>query len=238
MSGTANTDSYYSDDGAYSPGSAGHNGDVCSNGPIVLGPLSQIDGDAHPGVGQSVMGSGSVTGTRDSLIEPLRIASIDMTDVSVSNDNVQIPLSDQGNNPLQTNDVLYLPPGDSVTIPEGVYYFTRLTLGGGAMLNFTGRTVVYVNGDLFASGGAIVNMTEIPANLQLYCNGTTCGLSGSSDFHGVVYAPNARVSRSGTADFFGMMLGNELILSGSGGLHADDSLGPLYGVNTRSILVE
>jgi hypothetical protein len=40
----------------------------------------------------------------------------------------------------------------------------------------------------------------------------------------VVYGPKTDVIRSGTADYYGSMVGKSLTLSGSGGIHADESL--------------
>ena len=238
MSGTSYVDSYYSDSGAYSAGTALNNGDVCSNGPIGGSDGTEIRGDASPGVGNSVLGNVAVTGSTDSLIEPLNIAPIDMSAAALSNDNTSIPLTTFGRDPLLSSGDLQMVPGDSVTLPAGTYYLNNMILGSGATISFSGQTVIYVQGNIYANGGAILNQTGIPRNLQIYSNGTVVSLSGNAEMHGVVYAPNARISRSSTTDFYGMLLGYELALSGFGGLHADDSLGVLYGVRTRSVLVE
>jgi hypothetical protein len=68
--------------------------------------------------------------------------------------------------------------------------------------------------------------------------GTDCAVSGDSEFHGVVYAPTARITRSSTSGYYGMLVGREIVLSGSGGVHADESLGTLQGTANRAVLVE
>ena len=65
MSGSSPTDSYNSSSGAYSAGSAGTAGNICSNQNIQMSGSSTIHGNATPGSGYSVSMSGSaaVTGT-------------------------------------------------------------------------------------------------------------------------------------------------------------------------------
>lgn len=64
----------------------------------------------------------------------------------------------------------------------------------------------------------------LPKNLQLFPMGSKCVLSGDSEFCGVVYNPTAKVERSGDSDFYGAIVACQLVLSGSGGIHADESL--------------
>ncbi len=75
MSGGSYTDSYNSNNGSYTVGSAHNNGDVCSNGPIVMsGTPTTVNGDAHPGPGSTVTmtGGAKVTGSTTPLTQALR----------------------------------------------------------------------------------------------------------------------------------------------------------------------
>ena len=118
-------------------------------------------------------------------------------------------------------------------MPAGVYYFTQLVVSNIATLRVSGPTIIFVDGDCLFSGGGFVNSTQRPVNLQLYCTGSTCSVSGTVDFYGVIYAPAARIIRSGSSDIYGMLLGGELVLSGTGGIHADEALGQLRGIRKR-----
>jgi Flp pilus assembly protein TadG len=226
MSGGSHTNSYNSNNGAYSAGAAGSNGHVCSNGDILMSGSAGIYGDGHPGPGKSVKSSSSVgvTGSTSPLTEKLSYPAADPGDAPTNNNNSAISKSAGGKDPLNDKLEFNLSGGDSVTLAPGIYYFSKLTLSGGSFLTITGATTIYVTGNVDLSGGSVANTTSIPGNLQLYPMGSSCKISGSSEFYGMVYAPGAKVERSGSADFYGSIVGGQLVLSGSGGIHADEAL--------------
>lgn len=226
VSGTNVVDSYESDDGPYFPGDAASNGNVCSNGNIVVAQYAAIKGDAHPGPTGTVMDSSTigVSGDTSPLTEPLDYPVADSSEAQATNDNGSIPNTSQGINPVNALGQLNILGPYHLELPPGTYYFTRVFLASGATIGVSGETIMYVDGDVYLTGGSVVNNTMIPQNLQLYVNGTTVGLSGFSEFYGVVYAPRSRVMRSGTTHFYGSIIANQLMFSGGGGLHADDSL--------------
>lgn len=235
MSGTCSTDSYDSSNGSYNSSSAGQNGNVCSNNHIFMSGWTGINGDAHPGVGRAVYGSG-VTGDTESLTEPLVLPLVSFGDVSTDNDNDDIPLTDNGLAAVDASGMLRVDYGDAVALPSGIYYFTHMIVSG--TLEVTGRAIVYVSGNIGASGYGTMNAGGLPSNLQIYSSGGVVGVSGVAEIYAAIYAPNARISRSGTASFYGMVIGSEITNSGSGGIHSDDSLGILYGLPCYPTLVE
>lgn len=239
MSGSSHTDSYDSSEGPYDSSSTGQNGTVCSNQNIDMSGYTEINGDAHPGPGKVVQGSGTVTGTIEPLTETLTLPGIQLRDADVNNDNYDIPLTDNGATAYYPNGLFRINDGDSITLSPGIYYFTGMQLLGTGSLEVSARTIIFVTGNVsVASTASVVNQTEIPTNLQIYCEGGYVGIGGSVDFHAAIYAPNARIVRGGSADYFGMAIGREIICSGSGGIHADDSLGVLYGLADYPTLVE
>ena len=238
MSGSSYTDSYISNNGFYSPGTARNNGHVCCNGPIVMSGSTQIRGNAHPGPGFAVLGTQNVTGNMEPLSEPLYYPPVDTGDAATNNNNGNIPTSQNGRVVVDGSQRFVLSGGDRVELPPGIYYFSQIIMTGSSVATLTGATVIYVTGNCNISGSSIVNPSRKPSELQLYVMGANCAISGPSDFHGVVYAPSARVVRSGTSDYFGMIIGRDVVLSGSGGVHADESLGTLQGTNNRAVLVE
>ncbi|HUG70752.1 MAG TPA: pilus assembly protein TadG-related protein [Pirellulaceae bacterium] len=240
ISGGSYTDSYNSDAGFYSAVAARHNGHVCSNGSITLSGPSYVDGNALPGPGHTVSTSGSsyVTGSRAPRTDPLSLAPVDFGDSATNNNNHNIPISDGGNAPLAGTS-FNLSGGDHVTLDPGIYYFSKFTLSGGSGVTITGPTVIYCTGDFTASGGSVANLSQIPANLQIYCTGGKVDISGSSSLYGVVYAPSSKVVRSGgSSDIYGMFVGKELTLSGGGGAHGDEALGILKGARRRVVLAQ
>ena len=238
MSGSSYTDSYKSEAGPYGVGNIYQRGHVCSNGHILMSGYSAIHGDAHPGPGKVAYG-GTITGETTNLDEALHLPPVDLGDSATNNNNDQIGTSNNGLvvvNPSTKSFVLQ--SGDSITLPPGTHYFSSMVLYGGSTVHITGPTTIFVNGACSLSGGSVLNQHHRPGDLQLYCTGTTCSISGIAEFHGVVYAPNAVVSRSGNTDFYGMIAGKELTLSGTGGIHVDESLGVLWGTAIRPLLVE
>jgi hypothetical protein len=199
---------------------------------------TQIRGNAHPGPGFAVLGTQNVTGNMEPLSEPLYYPPVDTGDAATNNNNANIPTSQNGRVVVDGSQRFVLSGGDRVELPPGIYYFSQISMSGSSVATLTGATVIYVRGDCNISGSSIVNPSRKPSELQLYVMGANCAISGPSDFHGVVYAPTARVVRSGTSDYFGMIIGRDVVLSGSGGVHADESLGTLQGTNNRAVLVE
>lgn len=228
------TDSYNSDDGSYGTGSIGFQGHVCSNNTIELqGSNTIVHGDAHPGVGRSISGSGHATGSTSSLTSLLVEPAIDPGQSPQVNNNKSLSskvLDSKGNFSLSSKQRL--------DMPAGTYYFSSFKLGSQSTLTINSKVTIYCTGSFDASGGTISNTTELPANCQLYVMGTSFKLSGSSKFYGVAYAPGADLVRSGNSDFFGVAVGKTLQSSGSGGLHYDESLGFLDGVPSVTQLVQ
>ncbi|MBN1829132.1 MAG: hypothetical protein JW884_08300, partial [Deltaproteobacteria bacterium] len=90
---------------------------------------------------------------------------------------------------------------------------------------------VYVEGNIDLSGSGIVNTSSIPANVQIYggANTTDCDITGSVEFFGVVFAPNAQVRLTGTTDIYGSIVGRTVSMTGGGTLHYDEALANLGG---------
>lgn len=225
MSASSHTDSYRSSQG-YNVNTAGSQGHVCTNGDITMSGSATIHGDGHPGKGKTVKMSGTanVTGNKTPLSQTLVYPAVDPGDAATINDNYTIPLSTYNKNPVNSKKEFTLSGGDSVTLSPGTYYFAKFTLSGGSYVTVTGETKIYCTGDFTISGSSIANTTALPKNLQIYPTGSKCDISGSSNLYAVVYGPTTDIIRSGSSDYFGMMVGQSLTLSGEGGIHADDDL--------------
>ena len=237
ITGGSYTDSYDSGTGAYNGGSATQNGNTCSNGNITLNGGSWIKGQGHPGKGFTVNAPSYVTGSTTPLTTALSEPAVAVGNAASSNNNNAIPVSAQHKNPLAGNGSYTLSGGDSDWLPPGTYYFSALTLTGSASITITGKTIIYVTGDINISGGSLLNTTQLPANCQLYGMGNKVDLSGATQTFATVYAPTADITRSGgNSDFFGMMVGKSLTLSGGGGCHFDQALDSMLGVNGAQLV--
>jgi len=256
MSGKASTDSYDSSavdelgdpvgyGGLKADGTLniGQEGDIASNGAIILGSNTIINGDANPGTDYPFSGTPPVSGSYGTLQTPIIVEPIVLPDdISSVNNNklIVIPPTD----PLTvifnsgTND-LVLSGTTQIDLPTGTYYFTSITMSGQSSINVTGATTIYIDG---ASGGKVdVNITGqgitnngIPANLIIYYTGTNIKLAGQASFSGAIYAPSATVTMSGQADIYGSIVCGSNVDSGQAAIHYDTNLAnvkPVFAVN-------
>ena len=225
LNSSVTTDSY---SGAYSPGSAKENGDVCSCGDITLTSSAVVKGDATPGYDHevNVNSTAYVTGSMDSGECPV-LADVDFGDVATNNDNDNIGLTDEGNDPFEDGPYAFaLNSSDSLTLPGGTYYFSSFSINSSSQLRFTGPTVIYVTGSFQIDSTGIINETQIPENLIiLISSNEEVKIKSSVDFHGVIYAPNAHVVNDSSVDFFGAIFGDEVTLNSSVEIHYDEALG-------------
>ena len=245
VGGGAVTNSFDSVKGPYNPGQARDRGSVCSDGPVDVSGNSVVRGDALAGKGQplTVTGAAVVTGYRGNRRTPLNLPPVDASAAAASNDNDAAPPVWQGQSwrdPIRANGDFSLNAGEVYDLPPGTYYFRNVTLNGGATLNISGLTKMYVTGTLRREGGCFVNNnTQIAQNLQINLTGGTVDVTSDNPFYGVIYAPQSRVTLNGDADLFGAIVGQTLKANGSGGAHYDESLNLDYlEVPRRTMLVD
>jgi hypothetical protein len=111
---------------------------------------------------------------------------------------------------------------------------------GGAVLNIVGPTKIYITGNFDREGGAIINNnTQIAANLQIFMTGGDAHITSDNPFYGVFYAPNTDIFYSGTADYFGAMVGKTVTIQGDAVGHYDEALDvPMGAYAFRVMLVD
>lgn len=139
---------------------------------------------------------------------------------------------------------LYVKNGSTLSLAGGDYYVTADSKGNAVnilgTLAFSGKVRLWVEGSSptvtikgLANSGA-------PANFQLFYNpsnpATTENTKGSSaliniggngEFRGVIYAPNADVDVSGSSNYYGSIVGNDVQMTGGGSggaIHYDQAL--------------
>lgn len=224
LTGSSSTDSYNSALGAYNGSGAGTRGHVCSNSNIQMGGAACINGDAHPGPGCDVTGRARVTGTIEPLEKPLIYRPVDASAAILVNDNASIPLTSIGRNPLSVAGIFTLTSSETLELPPGTYYFASLKIDSSTSLFINGPTIIYVAGLCDFSGSSMINRTQIPSDLQLFPMGAACRIEGSADLYAVIYCPSTRVEVAGSGDIFGAIIAGELVLRGTGDLHADEAI--------------
>ncbi|MBX9685982.1 MAG: hypothetical protein K2X27_04720 [Candidatus Obscuribacterales bacterium] len=150
--------------------------------------------------------------------------------------NVFPPVPSSKNLPYLNNNN---PISGSFTINPGSYQFTSnsTAITGGPItipatataanpvkifIDSAAATAISLNG----KNGVFNNLSGIPAALQIYIVGTSAvNIGGNGDFRGVLYAPNAAVTISGTGAIYGAVVGNTVTMNGSvSGMHYDQAL--------------
>lgn len=226
------TDSYDSSKGAYSPATAGKNGDVCTNGHLTLNNNSRVNGDARwwkyaktPNASAS-----QVTGEFESFEEQIQFPAIDPGDAATNNLNSTIKLSSKGAAVLSNGQFTLTGSNDSITLAPGTYYFSTMTVAGGSTVFVTGPTYIYVTGQIDLRLGNLVNTTKIPVNLQIYPMGfgTYFYLPFYGQLHASIYSTQAHIyldekSAPVNFEFFGKMVGQKIRVWDTA-LHVDESL--------------
>ena len=244
LRGNVFVDSYHSNDGPYGNGNSGSNGDVASGGRVSIGGSVVVNGDVT-GSDVDTGGSGTVSGDSSTSRRPLSFPSVDVSEISVNNDNDSLPPVPQGNNlvsPLDANRNFKLTGGVTYDLPAGDYYLNDLGLQGQSTVTISGPTTIYLTGDLDTSGGLLINSTSDPKQLFIFMTNGTATINASIDWFAMLYAPNTEVNVSGSSDFFGSVIGETVTGSGTGDIHFDEDLNDVIenfiDLPNRSSIVE
>jgi Flp pilus assembly protein TadG len=215
------TDSYSSSGNVVSP----YLGSIASNGNIKLTGNSFVQGDAHPGVGKTVIGANRVSGNTSPLPEPLNMPATDPGTIRTINDNGMIPTwarETDGSIKLKASEVLTLHPGN--------YYIKDLDLTAGSILKVTGPVSLYIWGAIEMHGHAEV-ASNLPKNLKLITvkgpngeNPGTVTLNSGTAIYGELYAPLSPVIYKGSGSMYGSLVGKSIYMTGNSQLHYDVTL--------------
>lgn len=225
--GNAWTDSYNSNNGAYNvSGNRFARGHVSSDATIPntidIAPNSTINGDAYAGPGAAVSSAihnqGTITGAQ-----------------GTESSTWSLPLSGIPTG-VTNSGALSLSGNRTVTLSEGTYWFSSISITGNGRLNITGNVKIYVTGNVSLGGNGVATANNKPPNLLLYgtvdptnaanqC--TSIDITGNGNFYGAVYAPNAAIRVVGNGGVYGALTGASVRINGNGGLHYDEALGNL-----------
>lgn len=212
---------------------------IATNDPgIIATGGGYIDGEFVAGVGGAVDVGGAFTlnGIATNGYEQ------DIPDVKVPISTVQTDLAISG---TQTINVLGT---RDMSVPEiRLVGAKTLTISGSGLLR------IYVDGETYFSGSSTLVLTPNPPGsdlkVEIYANddvllnnvlnqGGYAGdfaiygtpncegvhFTGADDYAGTIYAPQADILLSGSGDFMGSIVGNNIHTTGDTGFHWDESL--------------
>ncbi len=248
ISGQGFTDSYDSSLGVYGGANVGTDGDIGSGTLVDASGQAFVDGDIIIPEGATSPDSKYYSGTVEEEDNP------PLEPVTVPANLAALP------NGGSISSTTTLPPGDyqywmfnlsskttlTITGPANIYLTgdTSISVSGQAEVIIdsasTGPVNIYFDGDVSLSGQGIANETSLPSNLIMYGTSTssqTIDLSGQADFYGAIYAPTSEMSLTGQGGLYGSFIGDEVTISGQGGVHYDAALGSTAasGVSSYSI---
>jgi hypothetical protein len=225
--GSISTDSFDSTVESYDQATAGHKGNLCSARGITVEGSFEVDGAVMTGFGYPLVVNGvagQITGLTTSSIRDVEAPPAEFGDVANTNNNGAITLTDGGTSPWMHDGWDLKVTSDNLTLPGGTYYFDSISLSGGATITLAGPVVLYVAGEINATGGALLNMTQNPSDLTIISSGESVKLAGGVDFHGSILAPYAEVKLTGNAHYYGALVARYIKLGGDFSAHVDESL--------------
>lgn len=235
--GSASTDSYDSDAGAYPNGPA-NDGDVGCNGDVDLSNGGTVKGDASAG-GTVTNPKGIVTGgvVNGAPVVPLPPVTPCGPPYSAGGGiaggayNATTGVLDTGS------------PANDISLAAGSYCFSSITLSSNRSLVVVPPVQIFLTGVADLSGGSVVNPGP-PPGLTIYSSyaggGTGVRVQGGAAARLSVYAPRANILVTGGGDLWGAMVGRTISMQGNGFFHYDEALARIPGpgpfiVNWREV---
>lgn len=212
FSGSAFTDSYDASKGVYNAANAHQVGSIATNGNIALSNTAKVNGDARYGTTGTitVQNTATVTGMQAPLTNTITYPSVTMPAAGTYTDLGDVNMS-----------------SGTVSIGAGVYVIHNLTLSGTAVVNWTGKTTLYIVNSYNVSGSVQINTYQnLPSNrtLNFLPTCTTATWSGTNVCVGDLYAPDTAFTISGGVEMMGRILAKSITNSSSGGMHYDESM--------------
>ncbi len=215
-------------------------GNVEVGGNLIGQSNSSVSGTARLGGNATAM-SGTVTGGITENIlpapQPCDCGAIDVvTEVAEgasTNNNSDLNFSGDFHGSWAFNEELTITKG-TVTLNTGTYYFSKLNISGQGKIEVnasTGPVIVFLGGNtgpFDIGGGGTINITGTnpsAGDLRIYSDTTAeIKLHGNAGFAGVLFAPFATVTASGTVDNSGSIIAGTVNVNGNVGLHYDTNL--------------
>jgi hypothetical protein len=202
-------------------------GNLGSNGDITCKGTSYIHGNAHPGIGHTVIGASNVFGATTPLNYVLSYPAADPSPFSAANnDNNLLPTKAYNN-----GTKIFDSGSKAYTIPAGTYVVKDFIVGSASIITLSGPVVIYCYGTLDVKGN-IFTYQSLARNFRLYMipNPTTGAAPGSAslksggEITAIFYAPLSDIVFGSSFDLYGQVIGKSIEMTGSSYIHYDASL--------------
>ncbi|TMA74904.1 MAG: hypothetical protein E6J72_18220 [Deltaproteobacteria bacterium] len=226
LGGGSKVDSYDSRVGSYTVATAGSAGDIRTNGAINFnGSNNVVNGNAtqasSSGIGDTV--TGTKTSSASSITAPCGAPAACGPVYSPNGGITPANSYNPGSGDLSIGS-------SGVSLASGTYCFHTVTVtANGAALTITGAVVMNVTGAVDFTGGSAINTTASPSNFQINSSLNSPGtdgivLTGGTQAHMAVYAPNTGIKITGGSDIWGAVWGASVKNTGGTWIHYDQAL--------------
>lgn len=232
-------DAYDSTKGSYASQTDHTGAQLGSNAAVQLSGTTTlptvVKGDVTPGPAHTVAKTGTVTitGSTDHALSSTPFPAVELPELTLGATQVH-------NSPYP----LVIAPGEvgyqGLTVKTGAQVLIQgpaqvvlgsLAVEAGAELAFDtthGAVELFVTDALtFASSSMLTTSSSDPQLVVIQVPGETAAplqLSSSTQFHGVLYAPEAEITVGGGFEVFGSLVGSHLTFSGPAKMHFDKHL--------------
>lgn len=237
------TDSYNSDSGTYVATQLNEEGNIGSNGGISLKGGSVVNGDAQ------------TSDTGNFIIENPSVVNGDTTSSAPVTDNLQVSDAEfvwaktVNNAPAGFSGTYNYNPGlgtltlgakDTMTLADGVYYFSDIDMGNSSNIRVApgAEVTVYMTGDLTLSQSSSINTWTAkdpitkkvvttdgdPKNFVVYSKGSNFTLGNQTTFVGAFWSETAHITLENNVDAYGSLVGKSATISNSSCVHFDRDL--------------
>ena len=237
------------------PGASTGEADIGSNTKVITKMDTYVDGDLALGADDSDSpvdatwsdtGTPTINGEAGTTVghvdpDPLGANVVGselynkFIDIVTTNDNGVAGDS----SPLEGATAINLGNGGTLTLTAGDYYITSIILKNGSTLEIdatAGPVNIYLygiidaeDGELEAKNGSAINNLSQPTDFSIFSNSSQdITFKHSSDFKGLVYAPNAHVELKNTAGVYGLIWGNTATIHNSGEFYFDEAIKDKY----------
>jgi len=221
---TVKADSYTSDDGTYGGSNVGAKADIGTNSTAADAVTILPQGEVH---GNVTVGAGAPSPS--GCVNNKGIITGDIAALGVPNLLPSIPSVPPG--AIELGDI-WLDANDELVLDAGTYHMTDLDLFGSSQITCNGQVTLYIDmttdstPDLRIGGNGIVNTSQIPSNLTIYCleDVPNITVSGNAALYAGIYAPQADIVLN-SGELYGSVIGRSITLNGATAhVHYDQAL--------------
>ncbi len=222
------TDSYASDSGTYAATQDDINGDVGSNGTVLIkGGSAVVGGDvfsATPG-GIAIIGNPTINGDTATGTDPVSMNLVSDADYTYAQAHNSAPTGFVGTGYSYTSGNLQI-KAKTISLNSGTYYLNSLTLIDGAKLNVSAgaRVKIFINDSLSIQNNSSINSGGVPSNMNIFTRGTKITVGDNASYYGTIYAPNCNLNHSNNAYIYGAVIAKIVNVANNACVHYDRAL--------------